>query len=83
MSVYWAHISILDADLQCAKQALLQEHKNFDVYVNVAGTELPLYPYDRFKNIMQDLGVKNLVESHLPESDAISNRVKSSHYVQK
>ncbi len=83
VSVYHGHVSILDADLQCAKQALTQEHKNFDVYVNVAGTELPVHPYDHFESVMQDLGVKNLVESHLPEADSISDRVKSCHYLQK
>ncbi len=81
-SVYWGHLSMLDADLQCAKQALEERHTDFDVFVNVAGTELPLFTYDRFEQVMRETGVKNIVVSYLmPEN--YEYRIKYSYFLKK
>ncbi len=42
--VYWAHISLLEADLKCL-ELLLDKDKDWQYYLNLAGSELPRFDF--------------------------------------
>lgn len=43
VAVVWGHFSVLEADFKCM-ELLRTRHKHWNLYLNLAGTELPLKP---------------------------------------
>ncbi len=44
-SIYWGHISLLDADMRCL-ELLLEKNSEWKYYINLAGSELPSLPVE-------------------------------------
>ncbi len=54
----------------------------FNVFANLAGTELPLFPYEHFEDVARTEGVNNVVVSYLmPEG--YKYRIRNSWFLKK
>ena len=53
--VYWAHMSVLDADLICLRQ-LLRADPDWKMWFNPASTELPLVTIGEFRRRVRGAG---------------------------
>ena len=83
IAVYWGHVSLLEMDLICLRQ-LLNHKRHWDMYVDMAGSELPMVTYETFERALHDSFVANhsIVESKpMPETN--KRRVTKSHYLRR
>ena len=62
-SIFWGHISVLDADLVCLHE-LLERSDDWTYFVNNAGTELPIRPYANFVAMARRAKGGNVLESY-------------------
>ena len=60
--VYWAHYSLLNADLRCLEGLYLSDDK-WDYYVNLAGSELPVESVETLAERLTQAKINILVES--------------------
>ena len=51
--VYWAHYSILAADLTCLEQ-LLHQDKTWTFFMNLAGVEMPAHSVERLETMLSE-----------------------------
>eukprot|EP00095_Tigriopus_kingsejongensis_P001394 maker-scaffold205_size259573-snap-gene-1.44 protein:Tk01394 transcript:maker-scaffold205_size259573-snap-gene-1.44-mRNA-1 annotation:"beta- -galactosyl-o-glycosyl-glycoprotein beta- -n-acetylglucosaminyltransferase isoform x2" len=59
--VFWAHFSVLQADLKCMR-ALRQADSQWKTYINPAATELPLHPLGQIRRTLR-LSNDSIVDS--------------------
>ena len=82
-SVFWGHTSVLESDLICLRQ-LLKHRVKWDMYVNLAGSELPLVPYETFEATLRgasEAGRSVVSSFSMPKRDSV--RVLKSHYLRR
>lgn len=82
-SVYWGHPSVLESDLICLRQ-LLKHKVKWDMYVNLAGSELPLVPYETFEATLKtasEAGHSIVSSFSMPKRDSF--RVLKSFYLRR
>ena len=62
--VYWAHYSLLNADLRCL-EGLYKSNKKWDYYANLAGTELPVESVETLAEKLAHAKINISVESSM------------------
>ena len=65
--VYWAHYSLLNADLRCLEGLYLSDD-NWDYYVNLAGSELPVESVETLAERLAQAKINISVESVIVNS---------------
>ncbi|XP_059088206.1 beta-1,3-galactosyl-O-glycosyl-glycoprotein beta-1,6-N-acetylglucosaminyltransferase 4-like [Tigriopus californicus] len=53
VAVFWGHISVLEADFKCMR-LLRDNYKDWNLFLNLAGTELPLKPMPEIRRILKN-----------------------------
>lgn len=77
ISVYWGHISMVDAELQCL-QLLYDRDPHWQYYLNLAGSEMPLVSMSEIEKILSTGHVPNIIQTY-PMPQFHIERYKFSH----
>ena len=80
ISVSWGHASVLDADIICLRE-LDRQDKNWKMFINSAGTELPLLNHFKLRQRLRTDRGRNFLDFSLnvnPERQAIYPKNLSS-----
>jgi len=79
VAIHWGHISVLDADLKCMR--LLLRKPNWHLFVNAAGSELPLVPYSTLIRRLRRAGTD--VAASYPHPADLAHRIQRSYYLRR
>ena len=71
--VYWAHYSLLNADLRCLEGLYLSDDK-WDYYVNLVASELPVESVETLAEKLAIAKINISVESLIVDANAIDHR---------
>ena len=64
--IYWGTYSLLNADLRCI-EALLERNEEWEYYINLAGTELPVTSVEELARKLANSKLNISVESYIGE----------------
>lgn len=81
VSVTWAHVSVLQADILCL-ESLLERKSTWSYFINTAGTELPIVPYSVFEEKAKQAKNSNIVESYKLPAD-FKHRIKFQYKLEQ
>ena len=59
--VFWGYESVLEADMICIRE-LLKTNTPWRMYMNPAGSELPLKPFKEMRQMIMANGEKNVID---------------------
>jgi hypothetical protein len=76
--VYWGHISMMDAELQCL-QLLDQRDSEWQFYFNLAGSELPLVPISKIEQILSEAPANQSIFHSFPTPEFLKDRYEVSY----
>ena len=62
--VFWAHISVVDAELICLNDLLKYPGSNWKFVLNIAGTELPIMTHKAIRSQLEANKDRDIVTSY-------------------